>query len=512
MSVRPPSRPQTILAGLLAVAGIVAIVASTQFDGSMELEPVGAPAPVNAGARDPGDISANNSPTLGENPRRPENLAVVNRVDSPRYTCGLHVSQDGGARWQRLELPIPRGEQPKCFGPDLAFAADGTLYVSYVTLAGRTNEPHALWLVRSTDGGRTLSRPLRVSGPLTFQVRLASDPARPERLYLTWLQPDMIGLYLFSGPNNRIVVTRSDDGGRSFSKPVRVSDQSRQRVLAPSAAVGPDGALYVLYLDVGDDRLDYEGGHGSRGGNPYSGRFSLVLGRSTDAGATWLESVVDDGVVPTRRFIPFLPPTPSLAIDKRSGRLFVAFEDGRRRPSDVYVWSLPKGAADWQGPVRVNDTGAGDRSWQYLPKIAVAPDGRLDVTYYDRRADRADRRNHVSLQSSGDGGRTFTPHVTLTDSSFDSQIGAGSENGLPDIGSRLGLVARDSRVLAVWTDTRAGTVDSNKQDIGFAQAAVARSDGLPSGARAALRFGGIALLLVAAGLVLAPRLRPSDGG
>ena len=105
--------------------------------------------------------------------------------------------------------------------------------------------------------------------------------------------------------------------------------------------------------------------------------------------------------------------------------IFVAFEDGRNRPSDIYVWSLARGARTWRGPARVNDTPDGDRSFQYLPKISVAPDGRLDVVYYDRRDDPAGRRNHVSAQSSTDGGQTFTPHVTVTDQSFDSRIGAG---------------------------------------------------------------------------------------
>ncbi|MGH2841537.1 MAG: sialidase family protein, partial [Solirubrobacteraceae bacterium] len=406
-------RLRLIEAAGLALAGAAALSASTTFHGRPELSASNAVVPVNAGSRNPGDISANNSPTLAQNPARPANLAVVNRVDTPRYTCGLNVSQDRGMRWSGVAIPIPPGEERKCYAPDVAFAADGTLYVSYVTLSGTENEPHAVWLARSTDGGRTLQTPRRVAGRLAFGVRLSTDPKRPERLYLTWLQPDMVGLYLFSGSNNRIVVTRSDDGGRHFRKPVRAS-QRRQRVLAPSPAVGPNGALYVLYLDLGGDRLDYEGGHGSSGGPPYTGRFALVLGRSTDGGQTWRESLVDDRVVPTRRFIAFLPPSPSLAVDRRDGRIYVAFEDGRTRPSDVVVWSLAPGAGEWRGPTRVNDTAANDRSWQYLPAIAVAPDGRLDIAYYDRRRDPANRRNEVSAQSSSDGGRTFTPHVTIT--------------------------------------------------------------------------------------------------
>lgn len=507
MSGGRPTRLRLIDAAVLALIGAGALAASMMFHGSPTLAPAGTAEPVNAGARNPGDISANNSPTLAQNPTRPENLAVVNRVDTPRYTCGLRVSQDRGARWSRVAVPIPRGEEPKCFAPDLAFATDGTLYLSYVTLRGTSNEPHAVWMSTSTDGGRTLAAPRKVAGPLAFQVRVATDPQRPERVYVTWLQPDMVGLYLFSGSDNRIVVARSDDAGRSFGKPVRASARSRQRVLAPSAVVGPDGALYVLYLDVRGDRLDYEGGHGSAGGAPYPGHFALVLGRSTDAGATWQESLVDDRVVPTRRFISFLPPSPSLAIDRSSGRVYVAFEDGRHAPSDVYVWSLAKGAGTWTGPTRVNDTPSGDKGWQYLPKIAVAPDGRLDVAYYDRREDPSNVRNHVSLQSSSDEGATFTSHTRLTDRSFDSRIGAGSELDLPDLGSRLGLVSESSAALAAWTDTRAGTVSSNKQDIAFAEATVARSGGLSQSARSGLRYGAIALLVAAIALLLAPRMR-----
>lgn len=504
-----PARKPLFAAAALAIAAVIALVASMTLDGELEVASPGSVVPVNAGASDPSDISANNSPALARNPERPANLVVVNRVDTPRYTCGIHVSQDGGARWSSRSIAIPRGEQPKCFAPDAAFAADGTLYVSYVTLAGRTNEPNALWLARSTDGGRTLSSPRRVSGPLSFQVRVVTDPRRSQRVYVTWLQPEEIGLALFTGADNRIVVARSDDGGRSFGAPVRISDQARQRVLAPSPAVGPDGELYVLFLDLQDDRLDYEGGHGSRGGAPYEGHFSLVLGRSTDGGETWQESLVDDTIVPTRRFIAFLPPTPSLAVDRRSGRIFVAFEDGRERPSDVRLWWLDRGADAWDGPTRVNDTPANDRSTQYLPKLDVAPDGRLDVAYYDRREDRADRRNHVSLQSSSDGGATFTSHVRLTDRSFDARIGAGSEMGLPDIGSRLGMVSRSSSAAVVWTDTRAGTISSNKQDIAFAEASVTSSGGLSPAVRHVLRYGAIGLMLAAVGLlVVQARRRP----
>jgi len=497
-------RQRLVAAAALALVGAAALGSSIALKGRPLIAVSDANRTVNPGARDAGDIRANNSPGLAQNPRRASNLAVVNRIDTPDYSCALQVSQDRGARWSRVPVPIPPGAGRKCYAPDVTFGADGTLYVSYVTLRGNANSPGAVWVARSVDGGRTLSAPRRVSGPLAFQVRLTADPKRSKRLYLTWLQPADVGLFLFAGGPNRIVVARSDDGGRNWQPPVQASEPRRERVLAPSPAVGPDGALYVLYLDVGGDRLDYNGGHNGLGGAPYDGRFALVLARSSDGGATWGESVVDDRVAPTRRFLAFLPPSPSLAVDPRDGRIFAAFEDGSRSPSDVHVWTLPPGADRWDGPTRVNDTPAGDRTSQYLPKIGVAPDGRLDVAYYDRRDDPANRRNTVSVQSSFDAGRSFTAHVTVTDRSFDSRIGAGSERGLPDLGSRLGLASTSSGMFAAWSDTRAGSVGSNKQDIAFAEAAVTRAE---PPARHWLRFGGTAALL-AGGLLLFSLARP----
>lgn len=164
---------------------------------------VGANVPANPGAWDPGNINANNSPALARNPRRPQELAIVNRIDTPSYSCALDVSGDGGATWSPVPVPIPAGEAPECYAPDVTYAADGILYMSYLTLRGAGNVPHAVWLVRSSDGGRSWSAPRLTLGPLAFQVRLASDPARPRRLYLTWLQASGTGLFRFTNPGNR---------------------------------------------------------------------------------------------------------------------------------------------------------------------------------------------------------------------------------------------------------------------------------------------------------------------
>lgn len=478
----------TLVAAALLLTGAVLLVAAMLVGGD-EVRLAEANGPVNIGARDLGDISAHNSPALLRNPRNERNIVVTSRIDSPDFSCAMHISRDDGASWKRTRIPIPPGPGRKCYAPDVAFSSDGILHVAYVTLQGRGNTPSSVWLASSRDGGLTLSAPRKVAGPLAFQVRITADPDRAGTLYISWLQAREVGTLRFTS-GNPIVVARSDNGGRDWGRPVRASSPARARVLAPSAVVAPDGGLYLLYLDVREDTLDYEGGHQGFGGPPYAGHFTLVVARSLDGGATWSESVVDDSVVPTRRFIAFLPPFPSLAVDPGSGKLYVAFEDGRDGDRDVRLWSLPPGAGTWSGPVRVNDTPLRDGTAQYLPKLAVAPDGRLDIVYYDRRDDkRRNLFNNVSLQSSRDGGRTFSARERLSSTAFDSRVGLGTERELADLGSRLGLVSDREGALAVWTDTRNGTDASIKQNLYAASVRAGRSQTM-----AALRYAGYALM------------------
>ncbi len=495
------------LRGLVAVALVLGGVGALLLSGGVQRERVatrlGGNAPVDAGAANPADFTAHNSPTAASNPRRPANLAISNRIDTPRFSCALHVSQDGGATWSPTPIPAPPREERKCYAPDVAFDAAGVLFLTYVTLRGRGNVPHAAWLVRSRDGGRTLSAPRRLLGPLSFQVRLAADPQRAGRLYLTWLKASSgVGLFQFSATGNPVLFKTTGDGGRTWSVPARVSARARERVVAPSLAVGPRSTLNVLYLDVGDDQLDYVGGHRGRGGEPYQGPWQLVLARSTNGGRTWIQAPIPERVVPTERFISFIPPFPAVAADRASGRVYAAFQDGRLGDPDVRVWTWQPRGARWGASVRVNDTPARDGTSQYRPALGIAPGGRVDVVYYDRRRDRADRLNAVSLQSSRDGGRSFGPSLTLSDRSFDSRVGFGAERDLPDLGSRIAVLSRRAGALGVWTDTRAGSEASGKQDI--AAAVVTMTDReRPVAARGALRWGGALAILLGAGLLAA---------
>src|SRR5919202_2986647 len=124
-SPAPRRRRDPSLLGLLGASlilvGAGAVVASSASGGRPAEKVVGRDAPVNAGARNANDISAHNSPTLARNPLRGSNLAVSSRIDTPFFSCSLHVSFDAGASWTQTPIQAPKGEEDKCFAPDVAF-------------------------------------------------------------------------------------------------------------------------------------------------------------------------------------------------------------------------------------------------------------------------------------------------------------------------------------------------------------------------------------------------------
>lgn len=506
-----PARRWMTGAGLVVIGLGLLLVASTLGGGTLrQRRPV---VPVNAGAADGTDARAHNSPAVARNPKDKANLVVADRVDSPRYSCALHVTLDGGVSWEEATIPFPGGEElpARCFAPDAVFDTDGTMYLSFVTLKGEGNSPNAAWITSSKDGGRTMAAPTRALGPLAFQVRLLADANRPGNLYLTWLQADAVAFVAFPNPSNPVQFMRSTDGGITWSGPEVVSSSKRQRVVAPSLAQGRDNEMFVLFLELIDDRLDYQGAHEWKGGAPYDGLWRLVLARSVDRGDTWQESVVEDKLVPTQRMLVFLAPSPSLAVDRERGRVYVAYQDGRTGDADVLLWTSTNFGVTFSTPRRVNDTARRDGTSQYLPKLAVAPSGRLDVVYYDRRQDPKDRMNEVSLQSSTDGGNSFGDRMLLSPVAFDSQVGFGGSRGMPDLGSRLGLVAGDDEVFALWSDTRRGKPESVLQDVAVAVVDVSR----PSSMRGPLKLAGTLALAAGLGLlawqVVAARRRSPPG-
>lgn len=401
---------------------------------------------------------AHNSPQLAVDPTDDDVMVVASRQDAPDFGCGLQVSTDGGRGWVPVDpvAELPAGAQ-KCYGPQVAFDADGTLYYLFVGLHGRGNRPMGVFLTTSDDGGRTFTEPRKVLGPRRFHVRLAIDGTLGDagRLHLVWLRPTSdppVGG--MPAPPNPIMAAHSDDEGRTWSEPIQVSDTDRQRVVAPAVAVGADHSVHVAYYDLEGDARDYRGQEGP----VWDGTWSIVSATSHDGGASFEEGVVvDDALKPAERvMLIFTMPPPALTADQ-AGRVAVGWDDARYGDRDVFVARSADGGASWNGPVRANDDPAGNGAAQHLPQLAFAPTGRLDAIFYDRRHDPANRHVHLTYTHSTDGA-AFAVNTRVTNQSTDSTNGRTypipSAEGQAEFGSRLGLFARDHGVLAAWTDTR----------------------------------------------------------
>ena len=480
-----------IAAGILALGGLLLVVLGLR-SGPAQLRP-GVPDFVNA---DRPGINAHNSPSVAVDPSRPGVVALADRIDTPRFSCSVSVSTNGGDSWRALTLPLPV-EVPNCHQPDVAYGPGGKLLVVYTATGGRFNQPIGVWLQRFA-GETAEGPPTRVASGEAFHARMAVEGSN---VWVTWVQADgaaekPLG---FGTTPALLRLARSTDGGATFPFPVTVGDG--RRVVQPSPVSIGGGRLVVGALDLAGDFDDYEARHGGQGGPPSEERWQVVTWTSVDGGGTFGPAVaVADDLVPPARIIVNLAPAPSFAADpSQDGRLYAVWDAGRGDGRDVFLSRSDDAGTTWSPPVAV----AAEVRGQFLPAVGVSPEGRVDVVFYDRAGDPEDVLAHVTMATSHDAGRTFRT-ATVSDAPFDTRIGFGSLQGIPLLGSRLAVHSGTDRSLAFYSDTSRGTVDTNVQDL----AAVGVDVEEAGRRRPALVLLGGLLLGLGGGLVAVVRLRP----
>jgi len=248
---------------------------------------------------------------------------------------------------------------------DLLAGPDGILYAAWTEYEG------PLWLIRSSDGGKSFSRPSRIAGD-HGPVRAPSLALNDRRaLYMAWTKGD--------DPSADIHVAKSEDGGSSFGKPCIVATDNGYSD-APRLMVSPDGVLHLVYAQ-------------SRAG-PFDRRH-IHYSRSTDG----------CNFDPPRSISTPLPDAvesaafPSLGIDN-SGRIYVLFElfpNGQKRPRGLGMTvSLDKGdtfCAPLSVPHSKAPAGGTNGSQQGLltKKLAVNGAGVVAVVNSSLRQDKESR-------------------------------------------------------------------------------------------------------------------------
>jgi len=434
-----------------------------------------------------GVIDAYSTPTVVQNPRQPAQLVAVYRQDRPRFNAQLAWSSDRGARWRTTPLPLPPGTQ-EAFFPDAAFGPDGTFYTVFVDLAGRGNVPADLFLVRSADGGRSLSEPVRVAGANTFQPRIAVGANGA--IYLTWLQVVAEPGAPLAGAPVQVVATMSSDGGRTFAPPVVVSPAGTTPS-SPVPVLGPSGGLVIAYQDL----------EATPEGQQATDRSELVVSRATTPGSLAFDDPVAVSHVMAHQLSNLFDNMfPSLA-SSPDGNLYLAWS--QRRPGgaeQVLLSASADGGARWSAPAPISGDAGAIGPIRYLPALSVAPSGRLDLAFL---AERGGPFADVYLATSANRGRSFEVS-RLSSASFDARIGPNFGQGLPaDVGSHLGLIASSTGVAAAWADSRLGTTTTGRQDIVVTQLSLVHASAFDR----PVTIGGIALAVAAVGLLVVAGVR-----
>gem|GEM_PF-3684504 len=235
-----------------------------------------------------------------------------------------------------------------------------------------------LWgalVLTSFTGAQDFEPNVRVDDGSYAAFRYFSDlTSTPEgELFCVWSDNS-------SGGANNVCVSKSTDGGMSWSLPFRLNDNLYSQASCPSITSDGLGNLYVVWLT-----------------GPDSTKIFFTCSRN--GGDRWLmpNVRVDDGTVSTKG-------TPDIAVDLE-GNLFVVWCDDRRGSCfDVFSSFSSNWGLGWSDPdLMVNDEAS--VSFRAHPAISAWGGGQIGVVWAD---DREAGDINIYFAHSGDSGKTFS--------------------------------------------------------------------------------------------------------
>jgi hypothetical protein len=193
-----------------------------------------------------------------------ESVVVDTRDDSP-YKGRVYVGWDSiDASRQQPELIAYSDDGGRSFQPPATLTTQGS-NLGIVPLVGPGGIVHAVWLsyqgrqalllaAHSTDGGQTWSPPVTISAVSASGVDgsrtgsglpSAAIDGHTGALYVVW-EDDR-----FTPGTDQVVLSRSTDGGQTWSGPQRVSDGPGDAPnFTPAVAVTPEGWVGVSYYSL----------------------------------------------------------------------------------------------------------------------------------------------------------------------------------------------------------------------------------------------------------------------
>jgi BNR/Asp-box repeat len=215
-----------------------------------------------------GDPVAVHSDTSAQTFDDKEAVVVDTRDDSP-YKGRVYVGWDMLNASGQPELITYSDDGGQSFQPPATLTNQGA-NLGIIPLVGPGGIVHAIWLhyghsvegeplatlqaSHSTDGGQTWSAPvdisevraLGVSGSRTAAgIPMAAIDGRTGTVYVVWQDGR------FTPLADQVVLSRSTDGGQTWSLPIRVSDGPGDAAsFTPAVAVTPEGWVGVSYYSL----------------------------------------------------------------------------------------------------------------------------------------------------------------------------------------------------------------------------------------------------------------------
>lgn len=373
---------------------------------------------------------AGNEPTLAISPINPNSIVIGWRdfptIQSDARKAGYAWSVDGGQTFvPGGALPPPPGYSASAEQTDPVVAVDSLGVFTY--LSEVFVPQFDMHIYQSFDGGVSWPTVVAVENPVT-----SGDKG--------WLTIDRSGGlgdgHLYAGWNNFSLggqcFIRSVDGGQSFSPAVRIADAGGTQWML-QYAVGPDGELYAAWRNYVDDAIYVTKSLNANDPNVVP-TFDVFGG----GGFNGLDLKIDDSNDPG-----FLDINPVgfhqiyLDVDRtngpRRGWVYCLWADNRNDESDLMLARSMDGGFTWDTGIRVHDDGLGNNVYQWMPAMSVAPNGRIDVVWYDTRNDpgNTDPLSELYYTFSVDGGDSWSVDRRASDA-FDTTVGWPSQDKIGD--------------------------------------------------------------------------------
>jgi putative cell wall-binding protein len=449
-------------------------------------------------------------PGLAVDPADPRHVVSVD-VDYEKGECSFKTSFDGGLTWPSSgNFNAPAGwPDPPCLqnfdsggyahgNASVVFGAGQNVYTAFSSHRGPYQRPESniiagigddSLVVRSTDGGRTWQTavPAILGGPdaQPFNIRpqvtvhRGAGTAGADRVYVNAWRCRVISSGCSGGNDIREMwVARSDDGGQTWTTPVRASADT-------GGPTGPNLPGTSQVNEPSQPVVDPRNGYvymawRRRDGSPTPTVNNVEVARSKDLGQTWERFTAGPAVGSAH---------PRIALNPTTGTLYVVYQNNvfgsPTTDQDIaFVSSADTGAgagAAWTAPKRVNDDPLNNNAAQQVPRVEVASDGRIDVVWMDRRHDPTSPtsrgRADVFYAYSLDGGASFSANRRVTDRHLNRDVGLTGVGGYTWYGPVLAAMGNDE-VLFAWTDSREGNYNNGAQDVYLSKLNV-RATGVP---------------------------------